>query len=359
MILVREATQADNAGLLALTRESPMPGAIPLRIDREPDFFRLVRMRGEAIALVAEHEGAIVGCITASARYVFVAGRPERVHYVGDMKVAPDHRGKGVGAQLAGTLFRRLVAANADLLVCVVARGNRRVLTFLEGRFEIPRFQALGRFFVHQVLASRRPPRTPYQITAATEADLPEIAPLSRRFNRAYELAPVLCWEDWREELRRPDDANAVLVARKERAVRAVASVFDATWAKQHVVLGMPLGIALVAAPLRLLGCVWPPARLPASGEAVKMLFLRNLAVAPGHEEGLRALVQAARNRAGMASMPFLVVGLHERDPLREILRPFPKLTMGSEAFVTSLKGDSHLMGCVRSGIPVEDYALA
>ncbi len=37
-IEIREATESDNAGLLALTRATPMGGTIALRIDRDPDF---------------------------------------------------------------------------------------------------------------------------------------------------------------------------------------------------------------------------------------------------------------------------------------------------------------------------------
>ena len=45
---IREAVETDNEALLALTRATPMDGTISLRIDRDPDFFALLRLRGPA-----------------------------------------------------------------------------------------------------------------------------------------------------------------------------------------------------------------------------------------------------------------------------------------------------------------------
>src|SRR5580698_2361018 len=52
-IEIRPATQADNEGLLALSPATPMARTIALRIDRDPDFFALLRMRSESIVYVA------------------------------------------------------------------------------------------------------------------------------------------------------------------------------------------------------------------------------------------------------------------------------------------------------------------
>ncbi len=54
MIEIREATREDNAGLLELTRLTPMDGLISPRIDRAPDFFRLPELCGEGKIFVAK-----------------------------------------------------------------------------------------------------------------------------------------------------------------------------------------------------------------------------------------------------------------------------------------------------------------
>ena len=45
--VVRDATPADNADLIALSAACAMSGDIGLRIDRRPDFFALNRLEGQ------------------------------------------------------------------------------------------------------------------------------------------------------------------------------------------------------------------------------------------------------------------------------------------------------------------------
>ena len=67
-IEIRQASEADNEGLLKLTRITPMAGAISLRIDREPDFFALLRLRGRNKVFVATRGQEVVGCISEIGR---------------------------------------------------------------------------------------------------------------------------------------------------------------------------------------------------------------------------------------------------------------------------------------------------
>lgn len=52
MIKFQLATPSDNQQLIKLTAASGMMGEISLRIDRKPDFFSLLKMRGETRVFV-------------------------------------------------------------------------------------------------------------------------------------------------------------------------------------------------------------------------------------------------------------------------------------------------------------------
>ncbi len=356
---IRAASRTDNGQLLALTRETPMPGTIGLRIDREPDFFRLQSLRGQGEILVSEESGKINGCISLSHRSVWAAGAERTLWYVGDLKVSPKVRNQGVGAALAVAALDYLLARRADLLACVVAEGNRRVLTFLEGKFQIPPFVSLGPLEVLLLLSSRRRPGGRFRIRKGTEQDVHELAELYRKSCARFQLAPVLTEEGWREALAGDPALNQVLVAAENGRILASAWLFDVQWAKQHVVTSLPKGLSLATAPLRPLGNLSPAFRVPRPGETVSLLCLRHLAVEGESPDALRALVQEARRHAFGGAFPFLVYGLHERDPLRPVFRRMPRFSMGSELFLTSLQGNEGLVAEVGRGIPVEDYALA
>jgi hypothetical protein len=90
----------------------------------------------------------------------------------------------------------------------------------------------------------------------------------------------------------------------------------------------------------------------------VPLLALRHLATRGEQLGALRALVQEARRRAHDGGFPFVIYGVHERDPLGKAFRGLPHFTMGSEVFLTSLQGNPDLVEEVARGVPVEDYAL-
>lgn len=358
MPTVSLASPDDNDDLLDLCRRTPMPGDFSLRIDREPDFFRLTRLRGESTVLVAREGTTIVGCVTLSRSLFRIGGEPTPVTYVGDLKVAPESRRTGVAKLLLDESLRVGLDRGDDLVACVVSRGNHRTLDFLDGRAGAPRFVSLGGFDVFQALSARRSVASAYVLSEAEPEDVPALTRLYDAWCARYELAPALGVSDWHDRVGGRLPGLRVFVARQGGDLCAALSVFDTVPYKQHVIVGVPRPVRWASAVMRPLRVVSPAFHIPREGERVPLLFLSHLAIEPGHEPGLRALVQLARNRAWGLQIPFIVYGVHERDPLRELFRGLPKFTFPSEAFLTSLRGRRHLVDRVRAGVPMEDYAL-
>ena len=179
-IEIRQASEADNEELLTLTRMTPMDGAISLRIDREPDFFALLRLRGRGKVLVAASGRQVIGCISVALRTAYISGVPETIAYIGDMKVHPSFSGSLVAVRLIKALEADMRLAGIDVGFCVAADGNHRVMPLFEGRLGMPRWVRLGRFLIMSI---KRPSRTssagierrPFQ-RAASPGDCPSAA---------------------------------------------------------------------------------------------------------------------------------------------------------------------------------------
>jgi predicted N-acetyltransferase YhbS len=339
---IRMATERDNESLLALTRLAPMDGRIALRIDRGPDFFALLRHRGEAAVFVAVRDGDVIACISAALQTVYVGGVPERVAYVGDLKVHPHHAGTRAVVRLIAALREHIEERGVDLVWSVVAAGNERVMPLLSGRMGIAPFVFAGRFVVDELLGTRSARRTRYEVAEAADGDRAAIDALLERFRRARELAPP----------RSPsDDAIGTLVARESGRVVATLELFDPTRIKRNVLLGAPL---LTRAALRMLR---PLVAMPRVGDAVRLAYIRHFACEDGRDDALAALVQHARAIARRRGFSFAAIGLHERDPLRRVVRGIPRFSFSSHAFVASLRG-STLVNAVVAGVPFEDFAL-
>jgi len=76
-LIFREANPNDNEGLLKLTRECPMDGEISLIIDRQPDFFKLLKLKGVFKTFVAEDSDQLIGSISIVSEEVRIRGENE------------------------------------------------------------------------------------------------------------------------------------------------------------------------------------------------------------------------------------------------------------------------------------------
>lgn len=349
MVRIREAIRSDNEGLLSLTAMTPMGGDISIRIDRHPDFFRLLDRRGPSHVLVAEEGGQIVGSVSITRVTVFVEGKRESVHYLGDLKVHPGFRKVGLAAGLLKAMHRDLLAADADLVLSTAAYGNEKVLPFFNGQAGLPRAMAIGVFKVHQLLPSRRRRAAgPYAIQE--EAEHPELHRFYNDYFRRYQFGSVF-------EPGTLGDARH-WVARSDGEIQASLSLVDVDDSRQNVIIRLPFLLGGLVSIIRTVHRIVPVADLPTMNTPIRMLYIKALACRDDHEQALGHLIQNARNLAFKEHYHFLAVGLHERDPLGHWLARIPKFTFKSMGFVVGLKrGNDELVQLTRR-VPYEDYSL-
>jgi predicted N-acetyltransferase YhbS len=359
-IEIREADQADNEELLTLTRITPMAGAISLGIDREPDFFALLRLRGRSKVFVATRGRQVIGCLSAALRNAYISGVPETIAYIGDMKVHPSFSGTLIAVRLIKALEADMRLARIDIGFCVAADGNHHVMPLFEGRAGMPRWVPLGRFLVNGLIPSPfRGYSKRYLIDAAQVADMPAITNLLDRFHRAREFAPQLREDEIAEQLSSSPEDNfpRTFVARAGQRVVATLTLCDTAPLKRNVLLNAPASLKTALALLRVAVAPFPGFHVPRMGQALRLLTARYAACEDGQHQALGALLTLARAEAFRHRFSFLMLGLHEHDPLRSLVRGIPRFTFTSLAFATSLVDPSGLENRA-VGIPFEDYAL-
>jgi predicted N-acetyltransferase YhbS len=359
-IEIRPATRADNEGLLALSRATPMAGTIALRIDRDPDFFALLRMRGESIVYVAVRGYEVIGCISAALRTVYISGAPETAAYVGDMKVHPRSSGSRIALRLIQALEAYLKSAGIDVCFSVVADGNLRAMPLFEGRLGIPRWISLGRFLVDGLLPSPRKGRSHrYSIEVAEPDVLPAIANLLDRFHSSRQFAPRLAEDEIARVLSSGSEEPfcRTLVARSGSNLVATLTLTDVAAVKRNVLLDAPSLLRGALTLLRIVAAPFPGLQVPRIGHSLKLMNVRYAACEDGHAPALQSLIRLARADAFRHRFSFLSLGLHERDPLRSLISGIPRFTFSSLAFATSLGSPARLTK-LADGIPFEDYAL-
>jgi ribosomal protein S18 acetylase RimI-like enzyme len=349
---IRMATKADNAALLGLTGATPMAGMISLRIDRDPDFFGLLKLRGDGRVFVATHGAEIAGCISGAVTTAFIAGQPETVGYVGDLKVHPRFAGNRLVGRLVSAVVADLQARGVDLVLSVVADGNERVMKLFASELGNPCSLPAGRFQVQGLLALPYSlPQAKYRIGRAGSPDMPAVGCLLDGFHRRRDFAPAFDGGQLHAD-------SPLLVARAGGEIVASLALFDPRDVKRDVLVATSTPLRIGLGLLRLASAALPGFTAPRIGQALSMLYVRRFAFADGHREALALLLRTACAEASARRCTFVTLGMHERDPLCEVTRGLPRFTFSTCAYVTSLRSP-HRLAAVASRIPYEDFALA
>jgi len=345
-ILIREATLADNDGLVKLTSLSTMKGDISIRIDRKPDFFKLLELRGPSFVIIAELDNKIIGSCSATAVNVFIQRKQEIIYYIADFRVHPDFRGTTLAIRISKAMFRKLDILNADILFSTAAFGNKDVIPFSKSRALLPKVDEIGTFNVLQIFPTPFKSRKSKYLLEEVQLK-PSIIGFFNEFMKKFQLGQIYSEKSF--------ENTTLITASFNNKMVAAITLFDPGFAKQNVLIKLPFGLNFILKSIRL---IYPIIRFPKINEEVRLLYIKSLAYEPSYEDALRCLIAKARYFAYKRKYTFLSLGIHEKDPMLKVFSGYPKFNFKSLGFVLSRKGSQHKINSILNGIPFEDYSL-
>ena len=327
-MLIREATKEDNVALLALTRTCPMDGIIGLLIDRQPDFFSLLHLKGRHKVLVAEVDNQVVGCFALVLKQAYINEAEEQTGYLCDLKIAPAYRNMLVAYRLLRAMYQYMRTLPIDFYLCVTAKGNNLVETLVAGRAGIPAPFKAADFNVYQFLPLRKYKKSPYAVVPYEQQHEAQVLEILNTYYRSYQFASVFDATD------NVAGDKAWLIFEQEQLV-AFLSVADMDQHKQNVVLRIPVYLKALLSVIRVF---WPYIRTTREKEPLKMLYVKYLAFTPQHTKQALALLQQARHDAYVTGYSFLSYGIDSRNSLATQLSRVPNIAFKSKAYVFDLR---------------------
>jgi len=350
MINYRLANIGDNQQLLELTRSAGMSGKMALRIDRQPDFFKLNTLRGKTNVYVATENELIVGSISVTHQNVYIEKNEYPLFYISDFKVATTHRHLGIGLQLTNEVVKYLETQNADFAFLNVSKGNRRPFVFFSERSHYPDFENIGLFKVFQFLGSSKEPSSSNKFNIEPSKLTSEVLDFLNKYYSQYQLASVI--EKERNE------ATQFYVVRQEHHLKAVLGIIDTMPMKQNVALSLPWYFSLFINCINGMSNLLRVSKLPKVNDPIKMLNIKYLATEVNDKKLVALLLNYAQKRAFDKSYSFVSIGLHEKDPLIKTLPKSLKFTFYSVGMLVSMKDSKELMYKIKKGIPFKDYSI-
>lgn len=349
MISYRLATYEDNHQLIELTATSGMTGETFLRIDRNPDFFSLLKMRGETKVFVALDGETIIGSLCTTFQQVYIGGQIFPMQYIGDFKVAQSYRNMGIGLQLCNNMADYVISIDSDLAFLNISKGNTKPISFFKNRPGVPDFENIGIFNIHQFIGKKRKNfHSQYKIETTLITD--ELRNFLNNNYLKYEMGPVIT----KEKL----EGTKNFIIRDKNNIIAAMCLIDTMSVKQNIVMKVSLKMRYLLRLINFLSRVSGTSKMPLLNEPVRMMYIKYLAVNNQEKQLVKLLINHARNIIHQSSYSFVSIGLHEKDPLNSCLAGLFKLTVNSVGMLLSIKNNKALIEQVKQGVPFEDYSL-
>ncbi len=353
------AGPADEADIRRLVGTTPMPGSIAIRFEREPDYFLGCPIMGDPCdVLLARHvpDGELAGMLCRSERLAFVNGRETRIGAIGQIRIAPRHRGRWIlerGLRHFGSVGPR------DLVyVGAVARENARGRGALVGR-RVPGAPAIRRVagLTTLALVLHRPWPTPSRrrpfirssdptpgVEAGSVASLDEIVAFLRACGPRRQFFPAYRREHFRDGRTLRDLAlEDVAVVRRRGRIVGTMAMWDQSAFKQDVVASYATPMARARPLYDLAARVVGGRPLPRVGEPIRHAFGGLTCVADDDPTVLGALLARTSARARARGLAFLMVCLADDDPLLAAASRSLHVTYRSDLFALCWAGPERL----------------
>jgi hypothetical protein len=312
------ATRGDDAAIRRLLRDLPMPGRIALALEREPDYFADHALPGtEKQSIVATEAGAVVCTGSCTIRTRFVNGRPQRVGYLGGLRLAARSAGRFDLLRRGYEFFRELQNEQpADFYFTSIAADNLPARAFLErGLPRMPAYEFVGEF-VTLVLPVPEAPAPPVATEPERCAAAELLANTSRRQFAECWAAPELgglCALGLA-----PEHFHCV---RERGRVTAAAALWDQRSFRQTVIRGYAPWLAAARPVVNLAArCLGTP-RLPAVGSTLAHAFVAHLATSPEYPAAFLKLLGQLQASARRRGIEFLTLGFGADDPRLAAIR--------------------------------------
>lgn len=344
-VRVTEAGPGDDEDLRALLRANPMPGAISVTFEREPNFFLGGTIEGEWHRTMIARDAAdraTIGLATMSRYNAFQNGKVVRQGYLSQLRVDAKYRGHR-GPLRAG--FRLLEEWHRDdhapLYLTTVIEDNTIARRVLErdwpGKPHYREREVILSLALPLWRRRRVRPPAGIEIRRAGAEDLGALAECLQRNHARYQFAPVWTPEDLASEERcrglRVEDFR--LATKNGRVVGCLAA-WDQSGFKQTVIHGYEGFLGRARPGWNAVARLLKAPRLPNPGEPLHSIFLSHAAVDDDDPATLVALVTSAYNDAVGTKHAFAMVGLAERNPMTPALRrAFRAIEYRSVLYVT------------------------
>lgn len=338
------ATPSDDADLRRVLAATPMEGRVRVSFRREPSWFHAAQVDGDGQQVVAcrdTESGRIVGFGSRSFRQLYVDREPSRVGYLSSLRLLADYRNRGLIAR-GYAYFRRLHRDGAvPYYLTTIAAGNTKAMqTLTAGRAGLPHYVPIGLYHTLAIpLATRRQAsNTSIRVRRATAADLPALLDWFQTHGPERQFFPVIHSDTFGENSPFLGmQLSDLWLAWRETELLGTLAAWDQHAYKQNIVEGYQGALAYLRPALNTWWAWRGQPQLPAPGTELRFSTAALTVVKDNSPPVLEALLKTVTHELDETSQgDYLLLGLHERDPLLPLARSWSTACYTTHVYLVS-----------------------
>ena len=368
-IAVRRAEPRDNADLCRLFESVSMESDLELSIRRDPDFFALYRIQGPAWECwLGETDRGLAGLGAIVVRDGYLNGRPTRIGYLGDLRVASDLQGRKLVPRFYGPILRDAARKfGCDVFLTTIIASNRRAIRALTGararQAGIPPYELVRPFGIRAVYLTVPLPRgrSRFAVEPATQADVAELADFLDADGRSRPFGYAFSQEELRRRLEEwpgLDVSSFYLARAADGSLAGCAAVWDPERVKRTMVKGYGGRMRSVRRAYNLAATAFRFAPLPPAGGRLDYAYATHVAVPSCDPQVMRALVHRIYSDQRKTGRTFIAFCAFDDDPLGDAFRGFPYTDLKTNLYAVPAPGSDLPEGCFASRPPGFEMAL-
>jgi hypothetical protein len=303
---------------------------VDMAIEREPSFFAGKDLVGNDWAVIAEDDGDVVGMYTASVLPAHVDRQPERLGYLGGLRVNLGYRRKIRYLRDGYASIRRLapVTGTVPWWFTVVASENKTARRLLEsGVAGLPSYHFQGDYVTFAVATSRGKRRNLWR--RATAGDIAHIVVFYNDYAARFQCSPVLT-----EDVVRRIGVEQFFLYED----RGIAALWDQRAFKQIVARRYRSPLGTLRPLYNLYASLLRQIPLPREGGALDQTSIAFLALNDEEQPNagilLRDLLSHCKTRAAS-------IGLHAKHPLVGVIKKMKPLQYPARVYAVCFEGDA------------------
>jgi hypothetical protein len=331
--------RADDDEQLMAIQSMPMEGSINISYQRSPSIFTSIGLLGyqnEIIVMRDTKTDKIAGYGVRSLRKVYINGELTDVGYLSGLRSHEEYRGSVLLARAYAYLRELPDQTPVPLYFTTIIEGNEVALPVLtSGRAGLPIYQDAGRYTTYALGgAQRRKLSRRLKIIRGCRDTLPQIVDFLNKessrfqFGPHYEASELLGGTQYLGF-----SLDDMYVAYDNDECVGVLAMWDQSFCKQNVVSGYSDGIKRVRWAYNLAARIGQNPQLPPEGDKILHYYLALLAVRDDSQEVFESLLGEVRESNSYLGNDYMIIGMHEDNPLSLVLQKDHPITYHSRLF--------------------------